>query len=439
MNILNGTDDLLRNLNTNQRNLQTLTSRLASGLRVQSAADDPSGLAISESLRSRVGGLQQAVENVQTGGNLLTVADGAAATIQSILQRIDSLIVESNSDINSDQQLSAIQAEIESMLTEVNHISSSANFNGLKLFDGSHDTYVANPYGQQITVQIVNAGAAANGDVATPNVANSQLPSPNLIQNILQAGGQIVPGLFVFKTESYDPTTQTFTLEADLYSTSNAFSSNGNESIQTNSGIALNAGPQTGLNYALPSGYGITLDLANVTAADVGTVAEGVYISKNRASGGGTAISVNDSGTEGGTVAISLPTLNTNALGISDISVLRPTQVDPFNNTTGVDSSNQWAAMNAQISVENALNSISSLRAQLGAEMVSTQQDSNNDNIAIANLTSSESSIRDLSVGSTVTEFTKDQILNQVGMSVLSQYEVDARQLSALMIQALVA
>lgn len=439
MNIMTGADNLLHNLNYTQQQLGTLSSRLASGLRIQSAADDPSGLAISESLRSRVGGLQQSVENVQTGGNLLTVADGAAATIQQVLQRIDSLIIESNSDINSNEQLSNIQTEISGLLTEINRISSNANFNGLKLFDGSHDTYVANPNGQQVTVTVVNAGAAANGDVATPNVTNSQLPSSLLIQNTLEAAGQIVPGLFVFKTENYDATTQTFTLEADLYSTSNAFSTNGNESIQLNTGVSTNAGPQTGLNYSLPSGYGITIDLANVTSADVGNVAEGIFIQQNRASGGGTAININDSGSEGGTIAISLPTLSTNALQISDISVLRPDQVDPFNNPSGADSSNQWAAMNAQISVENALETISQVRAQIGAQMVSTQDDANNDNVNIVNLTATESSIRDLNIGSAVSEYTKDQILTQIGTSVLSQYEVDARQLSALMIQALVA
>src|SRR5579863_764609 len=157
-----GSDNILLNLDRNRQNLATSTSRLASGLRIQTAADDPSGLAISENLRSRISGLQQSVENVQTGGNALRVADGAAATIQQILQRINSLIVESNSDINSNVQLEAIQAEIDQGLLEINRIAQNANFNGLKLFDGSHDTFVQAPNALPRIVEI-NPGLLQDG------------------------------------------------------------------------------------------------------------------------------------------------------------------------------------------------------------------------------------------------------------------------------------
>src|ERR1700722_19416038 len=113
MNILGAADQVLLNLNINQQNLTSLSGHLASGLRIQNAADDPSGNSIAQGLQAKVNGLQQSVENVQEGTNLLTVADGAAATIQSILQRINSLIIESNSEINSTEQLAAIQTEID--------------------------------------------------------------------------------------------------------------------------------------------------------------------------------------------------------------------------------------------------------------------------------------------------------------------------------------
>src|SRR5580700_10289762 len=116
MNILGAADQVLLNITINQQNLTSLSGKLASGLRIQSAADDPSGNAIAQGLQAKVNGLQQSVENVQEGTNLLTVADGAAATIQEVLQRMNSLVVESNSDINSNEQLLAIQTEIEQEL-----------------------------------------------------------------------------------------------------------------------------------------------------------------------------------------------------------------------------------------------------------------------------------------------------------------------------------
>ncbi len=446
MNITNGMDNILYNLGQHQDNLSSLTSKLSSGLRIENAADDPSGLAISESLQTRVSGLQQAVENVQTGGNLLAVADGAAAQIQQILQRVNSLVIESNSDINSNEQLSAIQTEIDQMLKEINHISSSANFNGVKLFDGSHDTYVAAP-NAPVVVQLINPGQAPDGNAATPDVANSQLSSPLMFDpnsQTIEAPGQHFTGVFVFKLENYDAATGSLTFEQDMYSTDPSFANNGTESIQVQPGVPVNAGPNLGgggspVNISMPSGYGLTVNLANLSPQDAGGVAEGIFILDPRATGGGTAININDSGTEGGTVAISLPTLSTNALQVSDISVLRPTMVDQFDNTQGVDSSNQWAAMDAQLRVQNALDQISQVRAQIGAQMVSTQEDSNSDNVAAVNLTSSESSIRDLNVGSAVTAFTREQILTQVATSVLSQYELDSREVAALMIQALIA
>ena len=95
--------------------------------------------------------------------------------------------------------------------------------------------------------------------------------------------------------------------------------------------------------------------------------------------------------------------------------------------------------MDAQFRVDSALDTISSLRATLGAQIVSTNEDANNDNIATVNFQATESSIRDLNIGTATTEFTREQILNSVGTSVLAQSEVSARQLTALLIGALVA
>ena len=443
-----GSENILLNLNRNQENLGNLTSRLASGLRIQTAADDPSGLAISENFRSHIAGLQQSVENVQTGRNLLTVADGAAGTIQQILQRIRSLIVESNSDLNSNAQLAAIQAEIDQGLLEVNRISSNANFNGLTLFDGSHDTYVApNPFfsggNAFITATLVNAGIAPNGDIATPIVANSQTSSPYLIDptQLTEVSGQELTGLFVTNVSQYDPTTTSVTLGFVLYSSQGSQFGNAPESIQSQALYPTNAGPASGLNFPSPSGLGSinNITVANISPQDAGPVSEAIYITTPRASGGGTAININDGGQEGSTIAISLPTLSTNALQISGISVLRPLEVDPSNNVVGQDQSNQWAAMDALIRTDNALDQISQVRAQIGAQAVSTQEDANNDNIAIVNYQATESSIRDLNIGTATTEFTREQILTSVGTSVLAQSEVSARQLTALLISALVA
>jgi flagellin-like hook-associated protein FlgL len=143
---------------------------------------------------------------------------------------------------------------------------------------------------------------------------------------------------------------------------------------------------------------------------------------------------------------VSLPTLSTSALNIGDISILRPTQVDAYDpnvanigQTTGVDTSNQYAALDAETRVDQALQNISSVRAQLGAEVVATQGDQQNADNAAVQMQASQSNIADLNVGSAVTDLTRAQILNQVGTSVLSQFNFDQLQLAHELIQALIA
>jgi len=86
------------NLNKNQSSLQASVTKLSSGLRINTAADDPSGLAIAEKLQSQVNGFDQAVSNIQDATNAATVAEGALQTTTDILQRIRSLAVEASSD-----------------------------------------------------------------------------------------------------------------------------------------------------------------------------------------------------------------------------------------------------------------------------------------------------------------------------------------------------
>src|SRR5580658_1851210 len=171
MNVQIGAGGVLLNIDGNQQAFEKTVSQLSSGLRINSAADDPSGNAIATNLTSKVGGLQQAVNNVQNGINALNVANGALVTVQNILVRINDLLVEANSDINSTEDLQDIQTEINSLLTEINTIGEKTNFNGLNLLNGAFDSslgsnatfaQVSSPYGG--TTNVVNqTGAGTPG------------------------------------------------------------------------------------------------------------------------------------------------------------------------------------------------------------------------------------------------------------------------------------
>jgi flagellin len=126
-----------RNLNTSQTSLSQSLQRLSSGLRINSAKDDAAGLGISERMSTQIRGLNQATRNANDGISLAQTGEGALAEIASNLQRIRELAVQSVNATNSDSDRSALNAEVQQRLAEIDRVSAQTSFNGRKLLDGS--------------------------------------------------------------------------------------------------------------------------------------------------------------------------------------------------------------------------------------------------------------------------------------------------------------
>lgn len=126
-----------RNLTGTQGSMQTSLERLSSGLRINRAADDAAGLAISEKLRTQVNGLNQAQSNAQDGVSLIQTAEGALNETHAILQRMRTLSVQSASDTNTDEDREMIQKEITALIKEVDSTTERTQFNGMNLLDGT--------------------------------------------------------------------------------------------------------------------------------------------------------------------------------------------------------------------------------------------------------------------------------------------------------------
>src|SRR5580704_788325 len=157
-------------LDYNQQQLQTVVTDLSTGLRINTAADDPSGLAISTNLQTQADGFNQAVSNVQNANNAAQVALGALTSETSILQRIRSLAVEAASDINSNSDRANLQTEVTQLLLEVNRISQNTNFNGQALLDGSHSGF--QPSETAYVNITANTALASNGGSASVGGVN---------------------------------------------------------------------------------------------------------------------------------------------------------------------------------------------------------------------------------------------------------------------------
>ena len=130
--------------------------RLSSGYRVNRASDDAAGLAISEKMRSQIGGVAQAQRNAQDGVSLVQTAEGALTEVHSMLQRIRDLKVQSENDTLNSDDLGAIRKEIKALGEEIGDIQSDTKFNGISLLNGSGATatvsfQVGANTGEQIT------------------------------------------------------------------------------------------------------------------------------------------------------------------------------------------------------------------------------------------------------------------------------------------------
>jgi flagellin len=126
-----------RNLTTSQGQLATALQRLSSGLRINSAKDDAAGLAISERFTTQIRGLNQAVRNANDGISLSQTAEGALAESGNALQRIRELAIQSANSTNSASDRQALNAEAQQLLSEVQRIAQTTQFNGQNILDGS--------------------------------------------------------------------------------------------------------------------------------------------------------------------------------------------------------------------------------------------------------------------------------------------------------------
>ncbi|USI73411.1 flagellin [Sphingomonas morindae] len=176
---------------------QQAMSRLSSGKRINSAADDAAGLAISNSMTSQITGMNQAIRNANDGISLVQTADGALDEVTNMLQRVRELAVQSASGTYSDNDRANMQTEVGQLTTQIKSVLGNTSFNGTKLFTtaGTAGTSVtiqagANATtGDQITVNIgaidLSAATAASGAAVTGNldVSNTGGATSNGVAN----------------------------------------------------------------------------------------------------------------------------------------------------------------------------------------------------------------------------------------------------------------
>lgn len=174
----------INNLNNSQNSQLTTFQRLSSGLRVNSAKDDPAGLAIAAAMASQLGGDNQAMRNANDGLSLTDTAGGALSQVSDTLQRMRELTVQAANGTNNPSDLQAIQGEINQLGQSLDQIAGSTQFNGQNLLDGTFSGQVqagANP-GDTRTLSLGNASSQGLG-VSNLDVTN-QVNAANTLNSL---------------------------------------------------------------------------------------------------------------------------------------------------------------------------------------------------------------------------------------------------------------
>ncbi len=164
-----------RNLNSSQGDFNTALQRLSSGLRINSAKDDAAGLAISERMTTQIRGLNQAARNANDGISLAQTAEGALSEVTNNLQRIRELAVQSANATNSVNDRLALDAEVQTLIEEINRVATDTTFNDVKLLDtaATLSFQIGANNGETVDVDTVDVDGVIVGavtDVVTANL-----------------------------------------------------------------------------------------------------------------------------------------------------------------------------------------------------------------------------------------------------------------------------
>tara|TARA_B110000902_G_scaffold56295_1_gene65649 strand:- start:3077 stop:4006 length:930 start_codon:yes stop_codon:yes gene_type:complete len=208
-------------LSQNQRVMTQVIERLSTGKRINSAADDPAGIAIASRMTSQIRGLNQAVSNTNDGISMLKTADGALSSVSTMLQRMRELTVQAATGTNTNAELTSLNTEFEALESEINTVATNTQWNGTNLLDGSLGTkaiQVGANANQTISITFAdlntdfgNAEASQAGDSGGTTAADLDIftnlavadPSNNSGVETVDLAAQVITGGAQATTLSY--------------------------------------------------------------------------------------------------------------------------------------------------------------------------------------------------------------------------------------------
>ena len=405
-----------RNLGITAGNLSKSTEKLSSGYKINRAGDNAAGLAISEKMRGQIRGLNQASANSEDGISLIQTAEGALQESQNIIQRMRELAVQAASDTNTDDDREQIQSEITQLTQEVDRIANTTEFNTKKLLDGSQagsTTFNSGKVGVE--------GTFVNGEVSIKMVTSAGNTSAmaTAINDVIRIEYTEDGGDGKYNIASLNG--NAVTIASGTITITNAAWAEDRDTVRTKTSASGSLNKTGTITFSIThveqikAGDIITINLqkANLTkSAETGKESLRLQIGAN----GGQELEV------------SIASMKAKDLGItqtsSTITLTSATTTakdNKLNMGAALDVTSQAAASLAIDAYDNALQKVSAERAKLGAKQNRLEHTINNLDTAAENLQSAESRIRDVDMAEEMTVYSKYNILQQAGQSMLSQ------------------
>lgn len=416
-----------RQLGITTGNLQKSTEKLSSGYRINRAADDAAGLAISEKMRGQIRGLGRASDNAEDGISLIQTAEGGLQETHNILQRMRELAVQAATDTNTDDDRTQIQSEITQLTQEVDRIATTTEFNTKKLLDGEQAGDRAFKAGEASV-----EGTFANGRVNL--IAPTSYSGLTAVNDVIRiefqrdistaavAMGQIGIG----KVSDCVPTAANpaWATITTLNGTSASVSINGGKIVIANGRFsATNVANTSGVGHTYSPVGTQTLEFAisgieNLKSGDVITISLDQMVSSRAAEPEKSALRFQIGANAGQEIKVGIASMKAYDLGITQLS---SSTSDASTIGQALDVTSQDKASLSIKAYDKAIRTVSTERSKLGAIQNRLEHTIANLDTSEENLQSAESRVRDVDMADEMTDFSKSNILMQAGQSMLAQ------------------
>ncbi len=380
------------NLQNTNGSLNNSLAKLSSGYRINKAADDASGLVISENLKSQVSGLMQATRNAQDGISVVQTAEGALSSVQAMLQRIRDLVIQSaNTGASDSTARQAAQNEIVQLRAEIDRVANTTSFGNARLLNGSFGA-------QNARISTLASGLTSGITIGNTATATFTLVVDSGLAASLSVTVAITTGTYAtaasFETEVQRATNAAITGNA-------GFTGGVTANVRDLGGgvwsVELVRNSQTTGAKLTTTAIGASVPFVTATSASTTTTGGGVFqVGANVTSNDQITLSISDERITGGTNGA-------------------------FTSLSGIDVTNTATFASAQQLVDDAVAEVSSNRGALGAVQNRFQSTISNLQVTSQNLSSSRSQIVDTDMALEMVNFTKNQILLQAGTAMLAQ------------------